>query len=144
LDRSLPDDAPRVEAALLLGVAQILFLNVPDHAAVDLSVRLIAKERGGRYAGFVNAILRKIAREGKAQLSKVEAQTSNAPEWLFARWRETYGEETARKIDARHTVEPALDLSVKSDAKGWAEKFGGVVLPTGTVRFISHGTVPAL
>src|SRR5262249_28048790 len=69
---------------------------------------------------------------------------SNAPEWLFARWRETYGEETARKIDTRHTVEPALDLSVKSDAKGWAEKFGGIMLPTGTVRFISHGTVPAL
>ena len=39
LDRGLPADAPRVETALLVGGAQILFLDVPNHAAVDLSVR---------------------------------------------------------------------------------------------------------
>src|ERR1700728_4385232 len=39
LDRALPPQAPRVETSLLLGGAQILFLDVPDHAAVDLSVR---------------------------------------------------------------------------------------------------------
>src|SRR5262245_36370469 len=40
LERGLPKDAPRVETALLVGAAQILFLDVPDHAAVDLGVRL--------------------------------------------------------------------------------------------------------
>src|SRR4051812_42172009 len=40
LERGLPQAAPRVETALLLGAAQILWLEVPDHAAVDLSVRL--------------------------------------------------------------------------------------------------------
>src|SRR5688572_12946937 len=52
LERGLPKDAPRVETVLLLGTAQILFLDVPDHAAVDLSVRLAqADRRMGRYAG---------------------------------------------------------------------------------------------
>src|SRR5687767_5793094 len=41
LERGLPKNAPRVEAPLLIGAAQILFLDVPDHAAVDLSVRLV-------------------------------------------------------------------------------------------------------
>src|SRR3977135_4301073 len=50
LARGLPADAPRVETALLLGAAQILLLDVPDHAAVDLAVRLCQadRRRGGR------------------------------------------------------------------------------------------------
>ena len=47
LERGLPKDAPRVETALLLGAAQILFLDVPDHAAVDLSVRLVQNTGSG-------------------------------------------------------------------------------------------------
>src|SRR6516225_7590907 len=64
LDRGLPAEAPRVEAALLVGAAQILFLDVPDHAAVDLSVRLVQADRhAARYAGLVNAVLRRLTRE---------------------------------------------------------------------------------
>src|SRR5262245_37030326 len=40
LERGLPVEAPRVETAMLVGAAQILWLDVPDHAAVDLAVRL--------------------------------------------------------------------------------------------------------
>ena len=40
----LPAGAPRVETALLLGAAQILWLDVADHAAVDLAVRLVQAE----------------------------------------------------------------------------------------------------
>ncbi|MGB8565941.1 MAG: transcription antitermination factor NusB, partial [Pseudolabrys sp.] len=59
LDKGLPSDAPRIETILLLGAAQILWLEVPDHAAVDLSVRLAqADRRAARYAGLVNAVLR--------------------------------------------------------------------------------------
>src|SRR5215469_7879419 len=54
----LPADAPRVETALLLGAAQILWLEVPDHAAVDLAVRLVQAD-AARYAGLVNAVLRR-------------------------------------------------------------------------------------
>src|SRR6202521_4606179 len=43
LDRGIPTDAPRAQSALLIGAAQILWMDVPDHAAVDLSVRLDRK-----------------------------------------------------------------------------------------------------
>src|ERR1700704_847409 len=40
LDRGIPTDAPRGESALLIGAAPILWMDVPDHAPVGLSVRL--------------------------------------------------------------------------------------------------------
>src|ERR1700754_3848829 len=45
LEEPLPPQAARTESALLLGAAQILFLDVPDHAAVDLSVRLVQEQK---------------------------------------------------------------------------------------------------
>ncbi len=45
LDRGPPKEAPRVETALLLGAAQILLLDVPDHASVDLAVRSVQADR---------------------------------------------------------------------------------------------------
>ena len=68
----------------------------------------------------------------------------DTPEWLMARWIETYGETTARAIAAANSREPALDLTVKSDPELWAARLGGRVLPTGTVRMIAHGAVTAL
>jgi 16S rRNA (cytosine967-C5)-methyltransferase len=60
------------------------------------------------------------------------------------RWIAAYGEATARDIAAANGREPALDLSVKNDAPQWAEKLGGFVLPTGSVRAVVHGAVTAL
>ena len=66
LDKGLPTDAPRAQSALLIGAAQILWMDVPDHAAVDLSVRLVqADRRASKYAGLVNAVLRRCAREAE-------------------------------------------------------------------------------
>ena len=145
LDRGPPKEAPRVETALLLGAAQILLLDVPDHAAVDLAVRLAqADRRAARYAGLVNAVLRRLAREGAERLAGLDAAVLDTPEWLMARWVATYGEATARAIAAANGREPALDLTVKSDPELWAARLGGRVLPTGTVRMIAHGAVTAL
>ena len=143
LARGLPDNLPRIEAALLVGAGQILFLGVPDHAAVDLSVRLVEAEQGGRYAGLVNAVLRRFVREGRAALEALDPSIDTPP-WLFERWTRTYGADTAHAIAAAHRVEPPLDLSVKGDAPVWAERLGGKLLATGTVRLLGHGPVPAL
>jgi len=134
----LPADAPRVETALLLGAAQILWLEVPDHAAVDLAVRLVqADRRAARYAGLVNAVLRRVAREGAQFLAAT-------PEWLMARWVKTYGAETARAIAVANGQEPALDLTVKNDPEHWARALGGRMLLTGSVRAIVHGPISQL
>ena len=141
LEKGFPSDAPRVETILLLGAAQILWLEVPDHAAVDLSVRLAqADRRAARYAGLVNAVLRRAAQGGTPQPDGLR----DTPEWLLKRWSRSYGRDTARAIAAANGHEPALDLTVKSDPKSWADRLRGRVLPTGSVRTLAHGAVSLL
>jgi 16S rRNA (cytosine967-C5)-methyltransferase len=145
LERGPPADAPRVESALLLGAAQILLLDVPDHAAVDLSVRLVrADRRAARYAGLVNAVLRRLAQHGAARLQALDTTALDTPAWLMARWTRAYGTETARAIAQANGREAALDLTVKEDPAHWASLLEGRVLPTGTVRTITHGPVSQL
>jgi 16S rRNA (cytosine967-C5)-methyltransferase len=145
LERGLPPNVPRVESALMVGAVQILFLDVPDHAAVDLSVQLVQEDRFARhYAALVNAVLRKLTREGKGRLAATDSLALDTPEWLMQRWQAHYGETIARDIAAANAHEPALDLSVKSDPERWAERFNGRVLPTGSVRLIASGAVPKL
>ena len=145
LEHGLPKDAPRVETALLIGAAQILFLDVPDHAAVDLAVRLVRADRNGvHFTGLVNAVLRRLAREGAVRLAELDAATLDTPRWLMERWVAAYGEPAARAIAAANASEPALDLTVKGDPASWAERLGGWLLPTGSVRLIAHGSVAAL
>jgi 16S rRNA (cytosine967-C5)-methyltransferase len=145
LERGTPREAPRVETALLMGAAQILFLNVPDHAAVDLAVRLVQGDRNAaRYAGLVNAVLRRVAREGADLLAATDTALVDTPAWLMARWTKTYGEATARAIAIANGREPALDLTVKTDAEAIAARLGGRVLPTGSVRTVVHGAVTAV
>ena len=145
LDRGIPTDAPRAQSALLIGAAQILWMDVPDHAAVDLSVRLVQSDRrAAKYAGLVNAVLRRCAREGQPLIDEVKSQTLDIPPWLLARWIAHYGETTAREIAVALGHEPSLDITVKSDAAQWATRLHGETLPTGTVRTLLQGSVTML
>jgi len=141
----MPADAGPLEPALIAGVAQLLFLNVPDHAAVHATVERIKADRHGRrYAPLANAVLRAIARDKAAILAGADPLADNTPGWLAERWTRTYGEETARAIACAHLDEPPLDLTVKTDAAGWADRLGGVLLPTGSVRLRNAGSITAL
>lgn len=145
LDRGVPTDAPRAQTALLIGAAQILWMDVPDHAAVDLSVRMVQSDRrAAKYAGLVNAVLRRCAREGLPLIDEVAAQTLDIPPWLMTRWSAHYGETTAKEIAVALSYEPSLDLTVKSDAEAWATRLHGEVLPTGSIRTLLQGSVTML
>ena len=134
--QGLPADQPRLVALLATGAAQILDLNVPDHAAVDLSVRLA---KGDPYLqhtpGLVNAILRRVIREREAIAAESgDPLADNTPDWLTRRWTNSYGRETAQAIATAHLTGAALDVTVKDSAEAWAERLGGIVLPTGSIR----------
>jgi 16S rRNA (cytosine967-C5)-methyltransferase len=145
LDRGMPTDAPRAQSALLIGAAQILWMEVPDHAAVDLSVRLVQSDRrAAKYAGLVNAVLRRCAREGQPLIDEIKSQTLDVPPWLLARWIAHYGEATAHDIAVALGHEPSLDITVKSDAAQWATRLHGEILPTGSVRTLLQGSVTML
>ena len=134
-----------LEWTLVVGAAQLLFLETPDHAAVDLAVR--AARADAASAPFAGARQRGPAgdrpRSG-GHPRRLRPLDDDTPSWLAARWRATYGDEATRAIAAAHRCEPTLDLSVKSDAAGWAARLGGVVLPTGSVRLDTHLPVSEL
>jgi 16S rRNA (cytosine967-C5)-methyltransferase len=145
LDKGLPPDAPQLEFVLMIGAAQILFLDVPDHAAVDLSVRLVqANKNQAHYSGLANAVLRRMVREGKAALAKTDKAALDTPAWILHRWSKAYGQDTARDIAIANGHEAALDLTVKNDPAAWAQQLNGQVMPNGSVRVVAHGPVTAL
>nr|WP_308429141.1 RsmB/NOP family class I SAM-dependent RNA methyltransferase [Brucella endophytica] len=131
VDRPLPENAVALKTLLHIAAAQILYLDIPDHSAVDLAVTAANDDpRNRRYAGLVNAVLRRLSR-GKDRLA---ITLPNAPAWFAESLVKAYGEVKANAILAMQALEPSLDLTVKSDPQGWAERLGGIVLPNGTVR----------
>ncbi len=145
LQRPLPDKALALKAILDVAAAQVLFMEVADHASVALAVDMAgADKEAAPFKGLVNAILRRIAAEKGLILRSQDAATLNTPAWLLERWTKAYGAEAAAGIAAAHLVEPSLDLTVKSDPEGWAARLGGIVLPTGSVRVAASGAVEKL
>ncbi len=142
MQKPLPADAFEARFILIAAVAQLAFMEVAPHAAISLAVDQAKASRGThRYAGLINAVLRKVSANAAAILAEQDAGRLNTPAWLFARWARHYGEETARLIAAAHLEEPALDLSVKADAAAWAARLGGELLPSGTVRLSVKGRI---
>ena len=149
LDRPLEDKAGALSALLHVGAAQILFLNVPDHAAVSLAVSAAMADKRTRQArGLVNSVLRRIARERDEILSLADAGRLNTPDWLFQRWSAFFGQETADAIAAAHIAVPPLDLTPRqgepASIAALAAELGGTVLPSGSIRLQSPGRITAL
>jgi 16S rRNA (cytosine967-C5)-methyltransferase len=104
---------PHVLAALRLGLFQILFMGgVADHAAVNESVELAKRGRGGGFR-LVNAVLRRATREGQAILDALDESTvegaalrHSVPEWLVRRWWDELGAPTTPALLA-HVNTPA-------------------------------------
>jgi 16S rRNA (cytosine967-C5)-methyltransferase len=135
--------AVRVHNLLRLGAAQLLFLDTPAHAAVAEAVALASGSHD--YAkGLVNAVLRRVAREGAEALAHQDAARLNTPDWLWASWKSAYGEAVTRAVAKAHLAEPPLDLTVKGDPEIWAARVGGERLYGNTVRRPAGGAIEDL
>ena len=144
LVRPLENKANRARTILRLGVAQLLFLDIPPHAAVNTSVELAQKMQQGTYKKLINAILRRLGREGGKMVTKQDAAKLNTAEWLWKSWAKAFGQETCRKISEAHLYQPPLDLTVKIDANSWSKKLSGQLLNSGSVRLHDYGSVDLL
>lgn len=144
LERPLPHKAVTAHDILRLGAAQLLFLGTPAHAAVATAVDLAKDRKLTAHKNLVNAVLRRVDREGRGIAEMQDAASLNLPEWMWRSWCAAYGEDTVRAIAAAHLAEPPLDLSVKGDAAAWTARLGGELLPTGSLRRPGGGTVPEL
>lgn len=144
LEKPLGRKARSGELLLQLGVCQLLFLDTAEHAAISTTVDLAQSLDQGAYKKLINAILRRLQREGKALLGAQDVARLNTARWLWESWTEAYGAEKCRQIAEAHMSEPPLDITPRTNATLWAERLDGDVLPWGTVRRHKGGNVTEL
>lgn len=128
---------------LRLGVTQIMFMDVPDHAAVDTSVRLAEMHGMDRQKGFVNGLLRTITRIGKEWLARQDEGRLNTPEWLLKIWIDDYGLKTAANIARANLAEAPLDITIRDESERnfWASNLKASEVGNGTLRRLAGGPV---
>lgn len=146
--KKLTSKQKRVRNILRLGITQLLYMEVPSHAAVNSAVKMIDKQKNNsdrHTKGMVNAILRRIDRETEKFSTKF-SPALNIPKWMKENWKDNFGAEEVDKIAIALLVEPPLDFSLKPECDGaeWAGKLGGILLPGGTVRVEKAGPVQNL
>jgi 16S rRNA (cytosine967-C5)-methyltransferase len=145
LESPLPEGARALHHVLVVGAVQILYLDVPDHSSVDLAVEQANQDpRNRRFAKLVNAVLRRLGREKQRILEEI-SKVPPMPAWFIERMEKAYGREAALAISESQLEPAAIDLTVKSDAEGWAARLNGAVLPTGGIRLAAfEGSIPSL
>ncbi len=122
LMRKAPPD--QVRQILRIGAAGLLLLDMPPHAAVGTAVTLARTVGLAPFAGLINAVLRKVARAGKAVLDTLDSPRLDTLAWLWTSWGTD-----ARTIAEAHQHEAPLDLTPTAGVEG------GTRLPTGTLRY---------
>ena len=107
---------PDVLNILRLALFQIIYLDrIPNSAAVNTAVEMAKKSGTPWVAGYVNALLRRAAREyqevsfpdkGQHSIAAMAAQKS-FPEWIIRRWLKRYGwHDTAALCDSQNIIPP--------------------------------------
>ena len=100
---------PHLAGALLhIGAAQILFMDVPPHAAINETVAATGR-REQPFRGLINAVLRRVSEAGP----NMDA-VSDLPIWLLDGWRQAYGAKQTAQIEAVLRQTPPLDLQFRN------------------------------
>lgn len=142
IDKPLPDDRGLLTPILLCAAAQLVVLGIAPHAVISIAVDQSRRDRGARrFDRLTNAVLRRVSERGREVLVTLPGARLNIPDWMMSRWSMAYGEATADHIARACLEEPALDLTIKtpSDAAEWANRLGGLLLRTGSVRLANPG-----
>jgi 16S rRNA (cytosine967-C5)-methyltransferase len=115
LTRPLEAVSPEVLDVLRLGAWQLLYGRVPDRAAVSTAVELARTTVGSRATGFVNGVLRALARRCESlpwpspEDERGLGLLTGYPAWAAAAARQRFGERARAVLDAGNTA-PGLTL----------------------------------
>ena len=116
-----------VLAALRLGAFQLVFLDgVPRYAAVNESVELVRRSRLERAVSFTNAVLRRLADEGRECVEALPQGTAedaalrhSYPDWVAETWwRDLGGEGAVALMQAQNEAPPAVVRLVRGEIEG--------------------------
>ena len=133
-----------VHAILQTAVAQIVFMDVPPHAAVSETVDVLKSRKNTfPFASFANAVLRRVVEQGK-QTAAAAPPKNNIPGWIRGEWERAYGKIPMTKIAVQLIKDPGLDLTVTKNREDLAKATGGTPVGRQTLRLKSIGDVTAL
>jgi|SRR5579864_676668 len=124
-----------VLTTLRIGTYQLVFLNrIPQHAAINESVELAKRARKRSAAGFVNAVLRKMAKQ-QPRPTSFDPQSAH-PRWLAERWTRHYGSKAAQAICAYDQSTPPPTVHIRDSVVVEELRQEGIELESGA--FLSH------
>ena len=150
MNRPLPVKSAWVRHWIRIGAVQILFMNVPDHAAVNTTVNEISRSKkpGAKaFKNLANALLRNYVREREKILEELKKNPEhNLPPWLRLHWEKTLGKTALKKIAAGLVNQPPMDVVLKNpkDAKDLLHRLDATEVYKGVLRFRARGLVKAL
>ena len=134
---------------LLLSAYQLRYLDkIPNHAVVNEAVEL-AKARKKGSEKLVNAVLRRILREGWPDIDSIKRKNKrdsiaySLPVWIVSKLKEEYGEERAQAIFKSLLVRNkasirVTDLSRKEEIKAVLEANDSPLSPSSLVKEQGH------
>ena len=133
LSRHLRKPPPLPVRNVLRTATVELALGGDAHGVVNEAVEMTGRHpRHNRLKALVNAVLRKMVDEAPRKWS--DLRQPGLPGWLREPLVEAWGKAPVAAMERAHFAGAPLDLTVKADPAAWAERLGGTVLPTGTVR----------
>jgi 16S rRNA (cytosine967-C5)-methyltransferase len=146
--RPVGDIDPAVRDALRLGTFQLLYLGgVPDHAAVEQTVELV-KAESPRAHGFANAVMRRVAREGRAAVDAIDESTPGGvalaqshPDWIAQSWWDQLGPDAARELMARDNEPPENAIRANTLVTTAEELAGAIDAATHAAPGVPEGLV---
>ncbi|MGE4279718.1 MAG: RsmB/NOP family class I SAM-dependent RNA methyltransferase [Magnetospirillum sp.] len=144
LERGLPAKAVRVRNMLRIGAVQLLVLQTPPHAAISTTVDLAKNSSLAGFAKLINAVLRRLDREGRDWMAEQDPARLNTPSWLWESWVAAYGPATATAIAGAHLLEAPVDITVAGDPALWVDRLQAEIMPTGTLRRFGGGDITQL
>ena len=128
---------PLIRTLLRMSVYQIFYMDrIPDSAVCNEAVKLAVKRKFQGLKGFVNGVLRSIAREKEQIRFPADAIRYSVPEWMIEMWQKSYDVETVRVMleaflkDSKLTVRCNLDQASLEEIRKSLENQGITVTET--------------
>ncbi len=128
------------QCALILGAVELLYMKTPDYAVINSYVNLVKAKTDKYVAGFVNAVLRKIAKQKDIFISADKGDFF--PQEFKSLLKNSYTSKEIEKIEKSSQKMPLLDITCIS--KESEEKLGGKKLPLGSLRLEVKGKINEL
>lgn len=100
---------PEIRALAIVGLCQLIYTEIPEHAAVAETVAATRLLKQPRAAGFINAILRRCQRERTQLLPQIDrdlAIRTAHPRWLVEQLRKDWGTRADAILDANNRRPP--------------------------------------